>query len=227
MKEAEPFYTEMAEKLCAHGDAKIVLAKVLESVYGIKLSPKHYGKISPAGGKGKDGLSFTPDPNQTRIFVSLGKRDGMHPRDIADFFSNLLHIPGSKVDRIDMAREFSLVSLPKESAKKALEMAEANHNLPHMHIDVKEGGGDGGSRRRRGGRRERPVLDEEKPKSGERKRGGKRDDDRKRDKGKKSRPQKSDSKSARKPQHGEQKRNGKNAGNASLYKKSKGKAERF
>lgn len=246
LKDADAFYTEMAEKLCEHGDAKQVLAKVLEFVYGSKLSPKHYGKINTvSGGKDKNGLSFTSDPNQTRIFVSLGKRDGMTPRDIADFFSDLLNIPGKKVDRIDMAREFSLVSLPKESAKKAIEMSQSDGRLPHMHVDVKEnaGGGGGGGRRHRGGRGrggrgERPVLDEErrsggrKSRDGEHKRGGDEErserrkfegrDGRKRDDEKRNRPPRTDSKSARRPQRGEQTRNA-----ASAYKKSKGKAERF
>ena len=45
------------------------------------------------------------------------------------------------VDDIDVAQEFSLLSLPAASAKKAIEMSRKNKKLPHMHIDVKEEGG--------------------------------------------------------------------------------------
>ena len=224
---ADQFYVDMAEKLVRNGNASEVLAKVLESFYGEKLSPKHYGRISNPK---KMGRSFEADPNSTRIFVSLGKKDHMGPRDIADFFSNLLHIPNHKVDNIDMAREFSLVSLPKESAKKALDMAKNNRNLPHMHIDTKgepdrsprrrgafrdrpEGVRDGEGRRNREGgegRRERPFGDRKR--EGDRK--GDRDGQRREGRSKGNRPN----------THTQSIRNA-----ASLYKKSSssGKAERF
>ena len=224
---ADQFYVDMAEKLVRNGNASEVLAKVLESFYGEKLSPKHYGRISNPK---KMGRSFEADPNSTRIFVSLGKKDHMGPRDIADFFSNLLHIPNHKVDNIDMAREFSLVSLPKESAKKALDMAKNNRNLPHMHIDTKgepdrsprrrgafrdrpEGVRDGEGRRNREGgegRRERPFDDRKR--EGDRK--GDRDGQRREGRSKGNRPN----------THTQSIRNA-----ASLYKKtsSSGKAERF
>ena len=82
-----------------------------------------------------------PQGDQLRIFVSLGKKDGYRAREIADYFSNLLHIPGRMVDDIDVAQEFSLVSLPAASAKKVIEMSRKNKKLPHMHLDVKEEGG--------------------------------------------------------------------------------------
>ena len=44
------------------------------------------------------------------------------------------------VDDIDVAQQFSLVSLPVASAKKALELSKSNHKIPHMHLDSKEEG---------------------------------------------------------------------------------------
>ncbi len=232
--EVDSFFTELAERLIKDGDPKAVLAAVLADEFGEKLSPKHYGRISNPK---KMGRSFESDPNSTRIFVSLGKKDHMGPRDIADFFSNLLHIPNHKVDNIDMAREFSLVSLPKESAKKALDMAKNNKNLPHMHIDTK--GEPDRSPRRRGAYRERPEgvrewdgrrnregVEGRRDREGGEGRRERRFDDRKREDG-------------RKGERDGQRREGRSKGNrpnthtqstrnaASLYKKSSGKAERF
>ncbi|MCQ2585012.1 MAG: DEAD/DEAH box helicase [Treponema sp.] len=228
--EVDSFFTELAEKLINGGDAKAVLAAVLADEFGEKLSPKHYGRISNPK---KMGRSFEADPNSTRIFVSLGKKDHMGPRDIADFFSNLLHIPNHKVDNIDMAREFSLVSLPKESAKKALEMAQRNKNLPHMHIDTK--GEPDRSPRRRGAFRDRPEgIGERRDGEGRRSRDGaegrreRRFDDRKREEGRKGdrdgQRREGRSKGNRPNTHTQSTRNA-----ASLYKKSSssGKAERF
>ncbi len=126
-------FSTLAQEICKDQDAQAVVAGLLSIMYGEKLSPKHYGKIST-----KD---MGPHGDQLRIFVSLGKKDGYRARELADYFSNLLHIPGRMVDDIDVAQEFSLLSLPSASAKKAIELSRKNKKLPHMHIDVKEEGG--------------------------------------------------------------------------------------
>ena len=134
------FFTDFAAELTSGQDANQVLAAVLSVMYGDKLSPKHYGRISVS--KERD---FTPRGDQTRIFVSLGKKDGYRAKEIADYFSKLLHIPGRMVDQIDVAQQFSLLSLPVASARKAIELSKSDKNLPHMHVDNKEEGR--GSRR--------------------------------------------------------------------------------
>jgi ATP-dependent RNA helicase DeaD len=126
-------FTTLAAEICQNQNAQDVVAGLLSIMYGEKLSPKHYGKIST-----KD---LGPRGDQLRIFVSLGKKDGYRARELAEYFSTLLHIPGRMVDDIDVAQEFSLVSLPAASAKKAIEMSRKNKKLPHMHLDVKEEGG--------------------------------------------------------------------------------------
>ena len=162
-------FSGLAEEISKDQDPQVVVASLLSIMYGEKLSPKHYGKIST-----KD---MGPHGDQLRIFVSLGKKDGYRARELADYFSNLLHIPGRMVDDIDVAQEFSLVSLPVSSAKKAIEMSRSNKKLPHMHIDVKE---DGGGRKRNTrrhseddvskssrsrSRRESPVKEEKRSRS--------------------------------------------------------------
>lgn len=136
LKKANSKFTALAQELCKNDSAEEVLAAVLSVLYGDKLNKSRYGKISS---------SSANSSNQTRIFVQLGKRDGYNARAIADYFSNLLHIPGKLVDRIDVASNFSLVSLPKDAARKALDIAKNSNRIPHMHIDSKEGGKSGGS----------------------------------------------------------------------------------
>ena len=138
-----PVFTDLAAALCENQDAQTVLAGLLSIVYGDQLSPKHYGKINTK--------SAAPRGDQKRIFVSLGKRDGYHAKEIADYFSELLHIPGRLVDDIDVAQQFSLVSLPVASARKAIELSKSSKKIPHMHYDDKEEG--------RGPRRQRKDFD--------------------------------------------------------------------
>ena len=125
-------YKILAEDLCQNQNPQDVVSALLSIFYGEKLSPKHYGKVST-----KD---YGPKGDQLRIFISLGKKDGYRAKEIASFFSELLHIPGRMVDDIDVAQQFSLVSLPVTSAKKAIELSKSNHKIPHMHLDSKEEG---------------------------------------------------------------------------------------
>ena len=135
VQQLKPFdekYKALAEDLCQNQNPQDVVSALLSIFYGEKLSPKHYGKVSS-----KD---YGPKGDQLRIFISLGKKDGYRAKEIASFFSDLLHIPGRMVDDIDVAQQFSLVSLPVTSAKKAIELSKSNHKIPHMHLDSKEEG---------------------------------------------------------------------------------------
>lgn len=158
-KAREPF-AGAAEKLCDGRDAKTVLAAVLSSFLGEKLNPARYGNIMPYKAPKAAGRSGTNAPraaragfqrdgsrqggfsdgNQMRLYVGLGRKDGFNARDIADYFSSLLNIPQRLVDRIDVGPSFSLVSLPHKAGRDILERSRRDKNLPHMHIDVKEGG---------------------------------------------------------------------------------------
>lgn len=146
LKKVEELYKKMAEDLCANQNAVEVLAAVLQVNYGKSLDESHYGKV-----QSQKGGSFASNPNQKRIYVQLGKRDGFNARSIAEYFSDLLNIPGRMVDRIDVSQNFSLLSLPTGNALRALELSKSRTNLPHMHLDSKEDDNFGG-RRRRGGR---------------------------------------------------------------------------
>lgn len=143
LKSVSPLYTQMAADLCDGQDAKEVLAGVLSAWYGSSLDESRYGKIS---GNGRTGFS-APSGKQKRLYIQLGRRDGYNPRSIAEYFSDLLHIPGRMVDRIEMTQNFSLVSLPIASADKVLEMAKRDSRIPHIHVDSKEA-----SEGKRGGR---------------------------------------------------------------------------
>jgi ATP-dependent RNA helicase DeaD len=151
-------FAEMAAELCSGNEPQQVLAAVMSVMYGRSLDKSRYGGINGAKQSGSV-RGGEPSDDQLRLYVQMGRRDGYNPRAIADYFSELLHIPGRLVDRIDMSSTFTLLNLPSASAKKALELSKRGGKIPHMHIDSKEGGGlddsddDGGFRRDRGGKR--------------------------------------------------------------------------
>ncbi|MBO7583957.1 MAG: DEAD/DEAH box helicase [Treponema sp.] len=192
LREVPEKFTGLAAEICKDQDPQAVVASLLSIMYGEKLSLKHYGKIST-----KD---MGPRGDQLRIFVSLGKKDGYRARELAEYFSNLLHIPGRMVDDIDVAQQFSLLSLPAASAKKAVEMSRKNKKLPHMHIDVKEEG----SGRKRNTRRHA----DDAPKTEKKARSN-------------------SSSRAKKTEKSSSKKSGKSGNNASAFVKKGKKAERF
>jgi len=199
-------FTDLAAALCENQDAQQVLAGVLSIVYGDQLSSKHYGKINTK--------SSAPRGDQKRIFISLGKRDGYHAKEIADYFSELLHIPGRLVDDIDVAQQFSLVSLPVASARKAIELSKSNRKIPHMHYDDKE--------EDRGSRRTRKAAFAERGERGDR-----RDREERKDRPSKAPRGRLNSKSSKPNVHAQTERSSSRKNNASAYKKSNKKAERF
>ena len=138
---ADAQFAEMAKELCKDNDAEDVLAAVMSVLYGTSLDVSRYGKIARQKGEaGRSRVSFGEAGDQMRLYVQMGRRDGYGPREIADYFSDLLHIPGRFVDRIDMAANFTLLSLPADSAKKALELSKRGGDVPHIHVDSKSGG---------------------------------------------------------------------------------------
>ncbi len=205
-------FTDLAAALCENQDPQQVLAGVLSIVYGDQLSAKHYGKINTK--------SSAPRGDQKRIFISLGKRDGYHAREIADYFSELLHIPGRLVDDIDVAQQFSLVSLPVASARKAIELSKSNKKIPHMHYDDKEE--DRGTRRSR-----REAFAEGRENTG-RKSGKLREGSGKTSASKGTGRGRLNAKANKPNVHAQTERSSsRKSGGAAAYKKSNKKAERF
>ena len=163
LKPVDEIYVRMAAELCEGQDAQAVLAGILSADYGKSLDESHYGRITPiqpkgdrdrdrdrGGRRGERGMGGRRDrdrgfddggdrSDQKRLFIQLGRRDGYNARGIADYFSDLLNIPESLVDRIDVSTNFSLVSLPIESANKVLDLSR-DGRIPHVHVDMKAGG---------------------------------------------------------------------------------------
>ena len=164
---APSVFVDMAKELCEKNEPEQVLAAVLSVMYGKSLDRSRYGKIEAVGGDRKggrrerDGRDSASRADQIRLYIQLGRRDGYNPKGIAEYFSDLLHIPGRMVDRIDVSTNFSLVSLPVSDGNRVLEMSKRDSTIPHIHIDSKSEsgsrsgrgrGGDFGGRRD-GGRR--------------------------------------------------------------------------
>jgi ATP-dependent RNA helicase DeaD len=66
--------------------------------------------------KGMDG----PRDGMVRFFVTLGKKDQLHPKDLVDAFSSEAGIPPGRVGDIDLYDKFSFVEVPREYADRVV-----------------------------------------------------------------------------------------------------------
>lgn len=130
-----PEFISFAEALTDGREPKEVLAAVLSLQYGEALSTDRYNEIRSV-------RSNASDKTHIRLYIQLGRRDGMTRRGIAQFFRDLIGIPERLVDRIDVMDAFSLATLPADAANAALDLSKQKRNVPHMHVDVKDGEGD-------------------------------------------------------------------------------------
>ncbi len=154
--EVDPVFAQMAATICENQNPVDVLAGVLSVTYGKTLDESHYGDVAEIsnnrdrngrGGRfGDRGGRGGFNSNQKRLYVQLGRKDGFNAKEIANYFSGLLHIPGRQVDGISVSESFSLISLPRDAADKVLEMSRRDSTIPHIHVDTKSFSERGGSR---------------------------------------------------------------------------------
>ena len=57
-------------------------------------------------------------PGYTRLFISMGKKDRLHPRDVVDLIAESTNLPGNKVGDIALYDKFSFVEVPNEFAEE-------------------------------------------------------------------------------------------------------------
>ncbi|MHC2990938.1 RNA helicase, partial [Pontibacter sp. HJ8] len=131
----------------------------------LKMSIKE-AKTKEAGKEAEKGLGVTKD-GYDRLFITIGKKDRVHPKDLIDLLSQNADIPASKVGDIDLYDKFSFVEVPTEYTADILQKVgriEVEGRMVIVEKSEKKGAGGkeggfgfgGGDRDRgdRGGRRE-------------------------------------------------------------------------
>ena len=138
-KKVDEYFAQIAQELTAEEDASEVLPKVLSVLYGNSIDKDRYEKIKPVADERERGgrRDGSLKPNQVRLYVQLGKKDGYNAKKISEYFSSLLRIPNHQVDKIDVASTFTLMNLPKQAAVKVLELSKKDRKFVHVHIDSK------------------------------------------------------------------------------------------
>ena len=134
-EEPEQGFAAFAKKLTEYADPETVLAFILQMQYSAALSPSRYKTIKQAkGGRCRQGV----DDDSLRLYIGMGRKDGITKRKLAEFLSRLLSIPERFVDGIEVMDRFSLATLPKHAANDAIKMSKKKRGIPVMRADAKD-----------------------------------------------------------------------------------------
>ncbi len=133
--EPQKSFSAFANKLTEYGDAQTILSFILQMQYEKFLSPSHYRSLKRISLDTK--IKKELDKNSLRLYIAVGRHDGLTKRKLADFLSDLLGIPNRLIDDIQIMNRFSLASLPKNAAKEAIQLSKKRKNIPNMRLDSK------------------------------------------------------------------------------------------
>lgn len=105
---------EMSEKLLDEYPAEKILAAVLKYTFKEKFDESIYGEIS--------GSSYLDRKGKTRLFIAMGKADGMTPESLCEFMQEETGESNLKIMDAEIFPHFSFVTLPFAQAESLLEV---------------------------------------------------------------------------------------------------------
>jgi ATP-dependent RNA helicase DeaD len=75
---------------------------------------------------GESKRSATPEAGMTRLFLSLGRKDHILPKDIVGAIAGEANIPGKTIGAIDIYDKFTFVDVPERDARAVLRAMDGN-----------------------------------------------------------------------------------------------------
>ncbi|MBN2795187.1 MAG: DEAD/DEAH box helicase [Clostridia bacterium] len=105
-------YRSMAQELLVDADPEDVLCAILKHHYKEELEAKNYNKINKVQ---------LERQGKTRLFIALGKNDGMNVKKLIAFVQNEVNVPSNIISDIKVLENFSFVTLPFKEAELVLE----------------------------------------------------------------------------------------------------------
>jgi ATP-dependent RNA helicase DeaD len=119
-------YTKLASQLLeSQEDATTVLAALLRHQFQDEFIADSYKKIehsrggNSAGGQGGNRFNndSTVSGDNVKLFIALGKKDGMTPRNLLDMLHEKCKTPGRKVRDVRIMEKFSFIKVPLDEAE--------------------------------------------------------------------------------------------------------------
>jgi ATP-dependent RNA helicase DeaD len=126
-------YIVMAEQMGDEYSPTELAAAAFKLLLGVQLKPSEdklaesepepvgvERKRIPARKRGK-GKTFGPERGMTRLYIDIGREDGVRPADLVGAIANEADIPGRSIGAIELFDRFSLVDVPSGQSEHVLE----------------------------------------------------------------------------------------------------------
>ena len=113
-------YNTLAKQILSLNNPETVLAALLRHQYQDEFLAESYAKIEQS----------RVSADNVKLFVALGKKDGMNPRALLDVLHQSCKTPGRKVRDIRILEKFSFISVPLDEAE--IIMRKLNHKNKKM-----------------------------------------------------------------------------------------------
>ncbi len=132
------------------------------------------GDSERKGKRGERG-SRTAESGYARLFVNLGKKDGINPRSFMGFVNRVTKGAKIELGRIDLMNNFSFFEVPENQAQMAISLiAGSDYDGRKVNVELTE---DNGGAKSHGAKAKRGGGDGHDSKSGKDRKKGRRDND--------------------------------------------------
>ena len=146
-------YNEFSEKFLSDIDKDVLISALLKYSFATELDASSYSNIKEFSNN-RNERGSVDNTGKTRLFMTIGKIDGINPSSLLDFIEEEFGIKKSHIGAVDIFDTFSFVSAPFKEAEIIL--AEFENKKGSMKVKIekaadKKGGGGGGGRRKPSG----------------------------------------------------------------------------
>jgi len=178
-------YKEFTDKFLKDIDKDELIASLLKYSFSDELDVSSYADIKEFVTQKRERRASVDNTGKTRLFMTIGKNDGVTPKSILEFIEKEFAIDKSHIGGVDIFDTFSFISAPFKEAEIILESFQTKKDSMKVRIEKasekKSSGGKSGGRksggRNAGDRNPRAGRSSGGGNSGDKKpRGGKRTD---------------------------------------------------
>lgn len=114
--EIDKKYCNWAKHLLDGNDPTEILSALLNYCFEDELNPDAYNEINEPGRRGRD----VDQQGKARLFVALGKKDGMNPKKLLRLITDKVAIKHKQIADIQVMDKFSFMTVPFDKAEKII-----------------------------------------------------------------------------------------------------------
>jgi ATP-dependent RNA helicase DeaD len=114
-------YDKIVNLLTESIDPRTALTALVHYTFRDDLDSSSYSSIKESGTRSRrDSGDFQDVGSTTRLFITIGKKDGMDPRKFVNFIEKETGVPSAKIQNIELFDVFSFLTVPFRDAELIL-----------------------------------------------------------------------------------------------------------